>query len=236
MSKLDNATARAEARRRSRAAARERAELGDEAPVVTTAAPQPTVIQAASGGIGFRAAFRGSFGMAPIRDDLHHLPKILSTRAFFVPFAVIIATTVIAMQSGILSSSWAQLAVQSILLPPAFVVAFMAGMLTRRGSWLLGGVFGVISYIGSLIVGSAADLSILDATNPVAAMLTSNATHLKDGGTIFGDFYGVAVSGIFAGAFAGWYGRFLRSMTPARPSSRDLRRRDAAQRKGGGRR
>jgi hypothetical protein len=236
MSKSSNATARAEARRRSRAAARERAERGEELQELEAPALQPSVAQAAPGGVGFRAAFRGSFGIAPIREDLRHLPKLLRSRAFIVPLVVIAATSVIAVQPGILTSSWAQLAVQSILLPPAFVVAFMAGMLTHRGSWLLGGIFGIISYVGSLIVGSVADLSVLDATNPVAAMLTSNATHLKDGGTIFGDFYGVAVSGIFAGAFAGWYGRFLRSMTPARPSSRDLRRRDAAQRKGGGRR
>jgi len=231
-----NATARTEARRRSRAAAREQAERGEEPQVVATPTARTVPAPTAPGGIGFRAAFRGSFGAAPIRDDLRQLPKLLRSRAFFVPLAVIALTSLIAVQQGLLSSSWVQLAVQSILLPPAFVVAFMAGMLTRRGSWLLGGVFGIISYAGSLVVGSVADLSALDAANPVAAMLNSNATHLTDGATIFGDLYGVAESGIFAGAFAGWYGRFLRSMTPARPSSRDVRRRDAAQRKGGGRR
>ena len=94
----------------------------------------------------------------------------------------------------------------------------------------------MITYGGALLVGSVADLSVLDATNPVRAFLEQNVAHAKDGGALAGDLYGVAVSGIFAGAFAGWYGRFLRSMSPARPSSRDLRRRDAAQRKGGDRR
>ena len=237
MSKSTNAEARAEARRRSRIAAKERAERGDEHPEApVTPVAQTATGQPAQNNLGFRAAFRGSFGVAPIRDDLRQLPHLLRTRAFFVPLAAIVVTTAVATQQGVLSTSVVQLAVQSILLPPAFVIAFLAGMLTRRGSWLLGGIFGVITYGGALLVGSVADLSVLDATNPVRAFLEQNVAHAKDGGALVGDLYGVAVSGIFAGAFAGWYGRFLRSMSPARPSSRDLRRRDAGQRKGGGRR
>lgn len=237
MSKSTNAEARAEARRRSRIAARERAERGDEPPEATvTPAVQTAAGQSAQSGLGFRSAFRGSFGVAPIRDDLRQLPKLLRTRAFFVPLTAIVLTTAVAAQQGMLSTSVAQLAVQSILLPPAFVIAFLAGMLTRRGSWLLGGIFGVITYGGALLVGTVGDLSVLDATNPVRAFLEQNVAHAKDGGALAGDLYGVAVSGIFAGAFAGWYGRFLRSMSPARPSSRDLRGRDAGQRRGGGRR
>ena len=237
MSKSTNTEARAEARRRSRIAAKERAERGDEPQAeAATPAAQIAASQSAQSGLGFRAALRGSFGAAPIRDDLRQLPRLLRTRAFFVPLAAIVVTTAVATQQGVLSTSVAQLAVQSILLPPAFVIAFLAGMLTRRGSWLLGGIFGVITYGGALLVGSVGDLSVLEATNPVRAFLEKNVAHTKDVGALAGDLYGVAVSGIFAGAFAGWYGRFLRSMSPARPSSRDLRRRDAAQRKGGGRR
>lgn len=234
MSKSSNAVARAEARRRSRIAAKARAERGEEPSEATvTPALQPATSQT---GLGFRAAFRGSFGSAPIREDLRQLPSLLRTRAFFVPLTATIVTTAVAMQQGALTSSVVQLAVQSVLLPPAFVVAFLAGMLTRRASWLFGGLFGLITYGGALVVGSTADLSVLEATNPVRAFLEKNIAHLSDSGAVFGDMYGVVVSGIFAGAFAGWYGRFLRTMSPARPSSRDLRRRDAAQRKGGGRR
>lgn len=237
MSKSTNAASRADARRRSRIAAKERAERGDE-PLAAAVSPTAGTAtgQSAQSGLGFRAAFRGSFGVAPIRDDLRQLPRLLRTRAFFIPLVAILVTTAVATQQGVLATSIAQLAVQSILLPPAFVIAFLAGMLTRRASWLLGGIFGVITYGGALLVGSVADLSVLEATNPVRAFLEQNVAHAKDGGALAGDLYGVAVSGIFAGAFAGWYGRFLRSMSPARPSSRDLRRRDAAQRKGGGRR
>jgi hypothetical protein len=230
---------RAEARRRGRIAARERAAVGDQPAVAETpadlavkpSAPQPR----AQTGIGFRAAFRGSFGRIPFKDDLRALPSILRTRAFFVPLIATLATVAISIQPGTINSNFTQLAVQTVLLPPAFVVAFMGGMLTRRGSWMLGGIFGVLTYAGSLVVGSAADLSGLAEGNPVAAFLNNNLANLNSIGALAGDLYGVAVSGIFAGAFAGWYGRFLRAMSP-RPNARDQRR-DAAERgKGGGRR
>ncbi|MFZ9699124.1 MAG: hypothetical protein ACO3BX_04740 [Candidatus Limnocylindrus sp.] len=230
---------RAEARRRGRIAARERAAVGDQPAVAETpadlavkpSAPQPR----AQTGIGFRAAFRGSFGRIPFKDDLRALPSILRTRAFFVPLIATLATVAISIQPGTINSNFTQLAVQTVLLPPAFVVAFMGGMLTRRGSWMLGGIFGVLTYAGSLVVGSAADLSGLAEGNPVAAFLNNNLANLNNIGALAGDLYGVAVSGIFAGAFAGWYGRFLRAMSP-RPNAR-AQRRDAAERgKGGGRR
>lgn len=221
-----HANQRAEARRRGRAAARERAAAGDQAPaheptpVATSATSTPQSRTAP--GTGFRAAFRGSFGRIPFKEDLRALPSLLRTRAFFVPLAATAATVVISIQPGSINSNLVQLAVQTVLLPPAFVVAFMGGMLTRRGSWMLGGIFGLLTYAGSLVVGSAADLSGLTEGNPVAAFLNNNLANLNDVGTLAGDLYGVTVSGIFAGAFAGWYGRFLRAMSP-RPTGRERR-------------
>lgn len=240
MSKHRNAEARAAARRRGRQAAREQAERAERGEALQetlpTPAPQAAESQSTQGGLGFRAAFRGSFRSAPIRDDLRQLPSLVRTRAFVVPLVVIAVTTGVATQQGTLSSSLMQLAVQSILLPPAFVVAFLAGMLTRRASWLLGGLLGLVSYGGALVIGSVGDLAVLDSTNPVRIFLERNVESARDVGALVGDLYGVVVSGIFAGAFAGWYGRFLRAMSPARRSSRDERRREAAKRIGGGRR
>ena len=99
MSKSTNAEARSEARRRSRIAAKERAERGDEPPeAAVTPAAQTATGQPAQNNLGFRAAFRGSFGVAPIRDDLRQLPHLLRTRAFFVPLAAIVVTTAVATQ------------------------------------------------------------------------------------------------------------------------------------------
>ena len=71
---------------------------GDEPLEAATApAAQTATGQSAQSSLGFRAAFRGSFGVAPIRDDLRQLPRLLRTRAFFVPLAAIAVTTIAAM-------------------------------------------------------------------------------------------------------------------------------------------
>lgn len=234
MSNTDHATDRAEARRRNRLAARERAEaealgITPEAPAATTA---NTATPEATGGLGFRAAIRSSAGRAPIRADLAYLPTLIRTRAFLLPLVLVIVTTVVALLPGALASNIAQLGVQSILLPPAFVVAFLGGMLTRRGAWLIGGLFGIITYVASAIVGSSGAMSALVDGNPVKGLLDGITNNIGNPGAMLGDIYGVAAAGILAGAFAGWYGRFLRSMSPNQPTERDRRRIEAERRKG----
>jgi hypothetical protein len=234
MTTPDQVKDRAEARRRNRLAAKERAaaEALGIAPE-TPAAPATSAAPAApTGGLGFRAALRSSAGRAPIREDLAYLPTLVRTRAFLVPLLVVVVTTVIALQPGVLASNIAQLGVQSILLPPAFVIAFLGGMLTRRGAWLIGGLFGVVTYAASAIVGSYGDMTAFADGNPVKSLLDGITTNLGNPGAMFTDIYGVAAAGILAGAFAGWYSRFLRAMSPNQPTERDRRRMEAERRKG----
>jgi len=234
MTTPDQVKDRAEARRRNRLAAKERAaaEALGIAPE-TPAAPATSAASAApTGGLGFRAALRSSAGRAPIREDLAYLPTLVRTRAFLVPLLVVVVTTVIALQPGVLASNIAQLGVQSILLPPAFVIAFLGGMLTRRGAWLIGGLFGVITYAASAIVGTFGDMTAFADGNPVKGLLDGITTNLGNPGAMFTDIYGVAAAGILAGAFAGWYSRFLRAMSPNQPTERDRRRMEAERRKG----
>ncbi len=234
MSNADHANDRAEARRRNRLAARERAEA--EALGITPEAPAAAVAGVptppATGGLGLRAALRSSAGRAPIRADLAYLPTLVRTRAFLLPLLVVIVTTVIALQPGMLASNIAQLGVQSILLPPAFVIAFLGGMLTRRGAWMIGGLFGIITYVASAVVGTFGDMSAFVEGNPVKGLLDGITKNIGNPGAMFSDMYGVAAAGILAGAFAGWYGRFLRAMSPNQPTERDRRRMEAERRKG----
>jgi hypothetical protein len=234
MSSADRANDRAEARRRHRLAAKERAaqEALGITPESPAAAPVSSAPPAATGGLGLRAALRSSAGRAPIREDLAALPRLVRTRAFVLPLALVIVTTVVALQPGVLTSNLAQLAVQSILLPPAFVVAFLGGMLTRRGAWLIGGIFGIITYAASALVGSSDAMAAFPEGNPVKVLLDGITANLGNPGAMIGDIYGVAAAGILAGAFAGWYGRFLRAMSPNRPTERDRRRMEAERRKG----
>ena len=234
MSNPENSNDRAEARRRNRLAAKERAaqEALGITPEAPAAAPTSTTTSPTTGGLGFRAAFRSSAGRAPIREDLAYLPRLMRTRAFLLPLVVVVVTTVVALQPGMLTSNIAQLAVQSILLPPAFVVAFLGGMLTRRGAWLIGGVFGIITYVASAIVGGSEAMSAFPEGNPVKGLLDGITANIGNPGAMIGDIYGVAAAGILAGAFAGWYGRFLRAMSPNQPTERDRRRMEAERRKG----
>jgi hypothetical protein len=149
-----------------------------------------------------------------------------------VPLVVVTVTTVVAVQPGTLASNVAQLAVQSILLPPSFVIAFLGGMLTRRGAWLIGGIFGVITYGASAIVGSHGDMSAFADGNPVKALFDGITANVGNPVNMFWDLSGVASAGILAGAFAGWYSRFLRAMSPNQPTERERRRMDAERRKG----
>ena len=234
MTSPDHAKDRAEARRRNRLAAKERAaaEALGIAPVTpteitTSAAPAPT-----TGGLGFRAALRSSAGRAPIREDLAYLPTLVRTRAFLLPLIVVIVTTVVALQPGMLASNIAQVVVQQIVNPPAFFVVFIGGMMTRRGAWMIGGLFGVVAYITSAIIGSSDAISAISDGNQVKFAFTSIAENLGDPGAMFGDIYGALAFGILTGAFAGWYSRFLRAMSPNQPTERDRRRMEAERRKG----
>lgn len=234
MSNQDHTNDRAEARRRNRLAAKERAE--QEALGITPEAPAAATASAATppatGGLGFRVALRSSAGRAPIREDLAYLPTLVRTRAFLLPLLVVVVTTVIALQPGILASNIAQLGVQSILLPPAFVIAFLGGMLTRRGAWMIGGLFGIITYGASAVVGTYGDMSAFAEFSPVKALFDGITVNIGNPGAMFSDIYGAAAGGILAGAFAGWYSRFLRAMSPNQPTERDRRRMEAERRKG----
>jgi hypothetical protein len=232
MSNQDHSNDRAEARRRNRLAAKQRAE--QEALGITPEAPAAAATsdatRSATGGLGFRAALRSSAGRAPIREDLAYLPRLMRTRAFVLPLVVVIATTVAALQTGVLTSNIAQVVIQQIVSPPAFILVFMGAFLTRRGAWLIGGIFGIITYATSAIIGSSADLSQV----PELAKLsyTSIADNLGDPLAMFNDIYGAIALGILVGAFAGWYLRFLRAMSPNQPTERDRRRMEAERRKG----
>jgi hypothetical protein len=224
---------RAEARRRNRVAVKERAAAAALGITSEVPAPAPTAAAApATTGLGLRAALRSSVGRAPIREDLAYLPTLVQSRAFLLPLLAVAVTTVVALQPGFLASNIAQLAVQSILLPPAFVVAFLGGMLSRRGAWLIGGIFGVITYGASAVVGTYGDMSAFAAGNTVQSLLDGITANIGNPGAMISDIYGVAAAGILAGAFAGWYSRFLRAMSPNQPNERDRRRAEAERRKG----
>ena len=241
MSKANRGESRTEARRRGRLAARQRAAAeatsGTEVSAVSSA-EAPTGLDATTRTVaphqrsGFRAALRSSFGAAPVRADLAFFPTLVPTRVVVIPLLITVAASYLAVQPGALASSWLQIAVQSLLLPPAFVLSFLGGMLTRRASWLAGGVVGLMTLAGGTFVATSADLAAMEANNPVRLGLEIYARTSADLGSAASNAYFAAVMGIFGGAFAGWYGRFLRAAGPGPRSARERRRVDAERRKG----
>jgi hypothetical protein len=105
-------------------------------------------------------------------------------------------------------------------------------MIARRGAWMIGGTFGIITYVGWVIVGTYGDMTAFADGNPVRDLFKTATDNLANPSAVLLDIYGAVSGGILAGAFAGWYSRFLRAMSPNQPTERDRRRIEAERRKG----
>jgi hypothetical protein len=209
-------TARAEARRRNRLAARpidteglEPTDEIDEAPSAAAstrgrpAGPQsrPTV---SSGVLGsFRAAYR----RPDIRSDLAALPRLL----LFPWFLVALILTVVGAVAYQLypGYSGAIFLLQFLTYPPAIAPIFVAGFFAPRASYLLGlfvALFDGIVYWVFL------------ATLPPGSTATGS-TVVNDIGTYLFAAVSWGVTGIFFASGAAWYRRFLQLTSPRRPAT-----------------
>jgi hypothetical protein len=206
-------TARAEARRRSRAAQSfddtEGAELsetaGEPAPLrQTSTQAQKTTAQPAR--MGFMVAFRAAIHPIHVREDLASLPLIAThSKALWIPLLITILSTVaiIATNGGDLSLFMFAYFIQT----PAIGGVFIAGFLAPRASWLLGVVVGLVSaacYTLLLLYYPATIYSGLPPTQSQAVEVAASAFVLSP-----------VIGGIFA-AGAAWYRRFLRLSAPVR--------------------
>jgi hypothetical protein len=165
--------------------------------------PAPAPGQPPAGGI--RNAFREAFRPLNLQEDLRLLPRLLLHRAFWVPalIATVTAVVIVAFRGEELISRFAW---TYFLVPPPIGGIFLAGFLAPRASYLIGAAYGLLSAVLVAIV--AANLSSMvegvstpDAILPIA--LTTSP-----------------LSGIFFGAAAAWYRRFLYLASPARQARR----------------
>jgi hypothetical protein len=150
-------TNRAEARRRYRAQVAEQAnaealaagERRDQAE--RSARPEPSRGSrpaAEAPQSGMRYAFRAAFRPPNLREDIEHLPQLLTSRAVLAPIIVSIATAVvIAATNG--TDVISRVLAQYFLVPPPIGSIFVAGFFAPRASYLAG-----------LIVGLAAALAL----------------------------------------------------------------------------
>ena len=193
-------TARAEARRRTRAAVRDaRALEGEE-----LAEPQDDANE-------MTATARPSlFRMPDVAGDVRALPEMFRTRRLlWLPFMVLLGSFVVALGmpfSG-LDPGVAQflaLYVQMAFLPQGLIVFLIGGFLARRAAYLVGLLLGIANAILLVIFVALRNEEVLAAGDGAAPGEAQVGLTLLIG-------YALVV-GPIAAAFAAWYRSFLNRM------------------------
>ena len=177
--------------------------------------PRPSVMGA------FRAAFRPT----DVRGDLAALPSLLRNRAFFIPFAMIIAAAAIIAVTGGTEPISRSLS-PYFLAPPPVAPVFLAGFLAPRASWLIGGLLGLISSIAIIAVLSTPLMQ-------QAATGTAAGASVLQLDVVAYSFFVSIVGGAFYASAAAWYKRFLALANPSRNARPTGKPSDRSRRRGG---
>jgi hypothetical protein len=208
-------TVRAEARRRYRQASNQPIDDADPAldadaslPAAgaarTTAKAEGRPAATPSGRPGFMAAFRGAYHPAHLREDLGHLPQLLTSRALLAAVGLVIAgggAWVAFPNYDGAAFAWELLVLPGSALAPQLVAGFFA----PRASYLLG-----------LLVGLAQGVVFVVIAPQMAARIGTPLTSEQTGSLLTLSFVTGPVSGTLFAAAAAWYRRFLALSSPRR--------------------
>jgi len=205
-------TARAEARRRHRAAtaAATAEDPGLEAEM-SSAAPKTRAAGAAGSPprTGMLGSFRGAIRPVHLREDLADLPRLATkTYAIWVPCLLVLLVAIVFEATGgnIQSPGVPALAFNLFVFPPPLAVAFLAGILTQRSSYLAGGIAGTLG-------GILFSIYVLTAAFPPSATGTAITNDVRVQNAVYALIISPA-AGVAVGGFAGFYRRFLRMANP----------------------
>lgn len=200
-------TSRAEARRRHRDEQR-----AAEAEPEEQAADEATAEAA-------QAAQRPAIAMPNVAEDVRALPQVFRKPLVWLPFGLLLLTFVLSVA---LVSGWLEglpttvvdiitLYVSLTLHPTTLFIFFIGGFVAPRASYLVGGMLGILSGIFFVTVvaisGEVARNDSLEALVNTADGVVPTVSAELAVQTIGLGF----VIGVFAGGFAAWYRRFLRS-------------------------
>jgi hypothetical protein len=184
--------------------------------------PAKATSRPAPGGTGVGSMFR----RPDVRGDLAAMPELLRTqRKLWIPFLILAAAFVFValVQVGVLSADLAPaetLVAQLTLVPTSLFIPFIAGFLAPRGSYILGGLVGLVQSI----------LLIILISLPVST--DSGTASLLTGSDIVSAAIQITVLtvpfGILAAGFASWYRSFLRNSQQRAQANRVLRDQQAA--------
>jgi len=217
-------TARAEARRRYRAATEPAFDADfetTEAAPATRAVRQPTPSVKPDSGqerVGVFGALRVSIHPVHVREDLVALPSLATHRAMWLPILTIAASAVATSITRGQDVATPFLFTYFVV-TPAIGAVFLAGFLAPKASWLIGIVVSLIAAICYIVMGYAGLLP-----SPFAEQFAKVPFEASVSTLLFAPLMGA----LFAAA-AAWYRRFLRLSNPARA------RQAASPRRGDGR-
>jgi len=205
-------TARADARRRYRAAqAPADAEVEEQG--AATAAAGASRDAAASGSGGALGGMFSGIRLPSVRQDVPAMPEMIrSTPAIWAAFglgalAIVAGLTFPLNDTGIIGF------ILPLLIQAPGIPVLVGGFVAPRGAWLIGMVLGLMQALGLL-----------------GAIYRTTPSTL-DGGSVFVALISGAVLGAVFGGLAGWYRRWLRNMSSRNAAMRAERekqqRRDA---------
>ena len=153
-------------------------------------------------------AIRIAAAPADIPGDIRALPQIaVRTKAVWVPALLIVGTGTAFLIPALAENAIVRFLGVALLAPPPMIPAFLAGMLTARASWLVGGVAGLLSGLTVAFLLTAAPAT----TSSTKGLDIQNIGYLLLVGPLFG---------MGVGAFSGFYRRFLALSSPARQQPR----------------
>jgi len=192
-------TSRAEARRRHREETRE-------------AEVEPIEFEeAADAAEATQATKRPGFALPNVVEDFKALPQVFRRPLVWLPFGLLLLAfgLELARQSGALPegqvSDILTLYIQLTLPPTSLFVFFIGGFLAQRASYLVGAMLGILD----------ATLITILVLRDQAALEGSGVTEVSSEAVTIETLvplWGMAILvGTFAGGFASWYRRFLRS-------------------------
>jgi hypothetical protein len=215
-------TSRAEARRRHRD---EQRAVDPDQEAELAASPSETAAQPA----------KPMFAMPDVAADVRALPQVFRKKLVWLPFGLLAITFLlsVALINGLFEglpepvTSAISLYISLTLHPTSLFIFFIGGFVAPRASYSVGGILGVLSAVIYLAVISIASErarvehadTLLSTSGEVASVTPELAVQTLGMGLVIG---------IFAGGFAAWYRRFLRSSQERAAANRAQRDREQA--------
>jgi MFS family permease len=155
--------------------------------------------------MGLREAFFAAYRPLHLRDDLRRFPAIVTHWSVWGPIAVAVLATILEIAVGA-NNSLSSFLFSLFVAPGAVAGVFIAGYFAPTAAYLAG-----------LVVALASSILFAIAAWAAYSSGTSGLTEEVVVGSITTGFIIGPLYGIFLGATAAWYKRFLAATSPARP-------------------